>query len=216
MILKMCQIKKELFLANFEIWNKEEKVGSVVVNGKMGSMEADIKIEIFNDEYTMKYVSGILKEKFMKKGYKSFREYSIHNASNEEGVVYQVDWKQKMFLITNYYEMKYCGLHYNLYPISFLKDGKTEGKHPVYCCDVQVAQINTPGEIFNDLYNYEIYAINQKEAKMCAVLCAYMYVNAGFKPGERVTKSHVKFYSKTKDTFLLEKYHSDFIQMTDE
>lgn len=214
MILEVRQTKKELFSAAFEILHKKEMVGNIEVNGKIGSMEAEIRINLFDNEYSLKYAGGLLKEKRLGKGYRSYRTYTINNETNHRGTVYQVDWKQKMFLTTSYYEMEYRRLCYHSYPLALSKEG---GRQSVYCGNTQVGQINTPREVFDDLYNFPIYAINQKEAQMCVLICAFMYVNVCFKPGEKVTKSYAKYYrSDTKDPFLVEKYHPDFVQSIEE
>lgn len=52
---------------------------------------------------------------------------------------------------------------------------------------------------------------------MCAIICAYIYINAHFKPGEKAIKSYVKYYTTgTKDAFLLEKYNPDFVETIEE
>lgn len=66
-------------------------VGNIEVNGKIGSMEAEIRINLFDNEYSMKYAGGLLKEKRLGKGYRSYRTYTINNETNHRGSVYQVD-----------------------------------------------------------------------------------------------------------------------------
>ncbi len=105
-------------------------------------------------------------------------------------------------------------MRYNSYVVSLPAEG---GRQSVYREGVQVAQINIPREVVNDLYNYTIYALDQKEAEMCAIICAYIYINAHFKPGEKAIKSYVKHYTTgTKDAFLLEKYNPDFVETIEE
>ena len=164
MILKIQQTKKELFSAAFDILHKEERVGTISVSGKLGSMEADIRVNVFGNIFTMKYAGGLFAEQKIKKGYKSYRKYSISDATNDGGYIYHI-----------------------------------------------------PREVVNDLYNYTIYALDQKEAEMCAIICAYIYINAHFKPGEKAIKSYVKHYTTgTKDAFLLEKYNPDFVETIEE
>lgn len=117
-------------------------------------------------------------------------------------------------MTTSYHEMEYKGMRYNSYVVSLPAEG---GRQSVYREGVQVAQINIPREVVNDLYNYTIYALDQKEAEMCAIICAYIYINAHFKPGEKAIKSYVKYYTTgTKDAFLLEKYNPDFVETIEE
>ncbi len=91
MILKIQQTKKELFSAAFDILHKEERVGTISVSGKLGSMEADIRVNVFGNIFTMKYAGGLFAEQKIKKGYKSYRKYSISDATNDGGYIYQVD-----------------------------------------------------------------------------------------------------------------------------
>ena len=157
MILKIQQTKKELFSAAFDILHKEERVGTISVSGKLGSMEADIRVNVFGNIFTMKYAGGLFAEQKIKKGYKSYRKYSISDATNDGGYIYQVDWQQKLFLTTSYHEMEYKGMRYNSYVVSLPAEG---GRQSVYREGVQVAQINIPREVVNDLYNYTIYALD--------------------------------------------------------
>ena len=69
MILKIQQTKKELFSAAFDILHKEERVGTISVSGKLGSMEADIRVNVFGNIFTMKYAGGLFAEQKIKKGY---------------------------------------------------------------------------------------------------------------------------------------------------
>ena len=103
--------------------------------------------------------------------------------------------------------MEFNDKKYDLYPIGFGNEG---GKHPVYCGDTQIAQVEKPAEVRDDLHNYTIYAIDSDAAELSVLLVAYMYVNANYKPGEKVTKSYVKCYSITKNKTLLSKYDPEF------
>ena len=51
MILKIEQIRKELFSAHFRILHVNEVVGTVEVQGNIASMEAGIRVRLFEDEY---------------------------------------------------------------------------------------------------------------------------------------------------------------------
>ena len=74
LILKIQQTKKELFSAAFDILHKEERVGTISVSGKLGSMEADIRVNVFGNIFTMKYAGGLFAEQKIKKGYKSYNK----------------------------------------------------------------------------------------------------------------------------------------------
>lgn len=51
MILKIEQQRKELFSADFTIWHLEQEVGSISVQGKFGSMEAEITVYLFGKNH---------------------------------------------------------------------------------------------------------------------------------------------------------------------
>lgn len=210
MILKIEQIQKELFSADFRILHLNEVVGSIHVQGKLGSMEADMEIHFFQNIYKMHYVGGLIKSAPLpnRKG-KAFRPYKITGINGETaGSIFQVDQKEGWFTVIGYFEMNYKAHQYNLYPIGFGAEG---GKHPVYCEGQQIAQVEKSGEIFNDLHHYDIYAIDQNSAEIAVLFSAYMYINANFKPGEKATRSHVKYTSVTTNKTLKEKYHPDFV-----
>mgnify|MGYP000818851168 CR=1 FL=1 len=84
------------------------------------------------------------------------------------------------------------------------------GKHPVYCGNKQIAQIDKPCEIYNDLHHYTIYAVDQDAAEISALFAAYMYINASFEPGQKVKQSYTKCTSITLNKTLKQKYNPDF------
>lgn len=212
MILKIEQIKKDLFSANFQITHFNEVVGAIQVLGKLGSMEVNVEIQFYQNTYKMQYVGGLIKTAPIpdKKG-KAYRPYGIMGKNGEVlGKVAQIDQKDGWFTVISFFEMLYGEEKYNLYPIGFGKEG---GKHPIYRENQQIAQIEKSGEIYNDLHHYDIYAKDQYSAEIAVLFGAYMYINANFKPGEKATKSYVKYTSVTTNKTLKEKYNPDFVKM---
>ena len=181
MILKIEQQRKELFSADFTIWHLEKKVGSISVHGKLGSMEAEITIHLFDKDYYMVYAGGFLKERPLPDKSKAYRPYKIFNSEHRIlGNVAQIDQREGWFTTISYMHMYIVDQEqYNLYPIGFGAEG---GKHPVYCGNKQIAQIDKPCEIYNDLHHYTIYAVDQDAAEISALFAAYMYINASFEP----------------------------------
>ena len=210
MIIRVEQQVKNMWSALFHIFEDENRIGWFEVQGRMGSMEANILMEIFGKRYEMEYSGGkILKEKRIP-GTKDaiFRPYHIeYRDDRREGDVWQCDRKTGMLSIISFYQMEFDDKKYGLYPIGFGNEG---GKHPVYCGDTQIAQVEKPAEVRDDLHNYTIYAVDSEAAARSVLLVAYMYVNANYKPGEKVTKSYVKCYSVTKSKTLLSKYDPEF------
>lgn len=211
MILRIEQIQKELFSAEFRIFHSDEIVGNIFVQGKLGSMETKIKVQFFEKNYEMEYAGGIFKEKKLPdKSGKAYRTYEIRDMLRQiVGEVSQIDKKEGWLSTISFFELLFGKQKYCLYPIGFGSEG---GKHPVYCENIQIAQVEKPGEIYNDLHNYKIFAVDQKAAEISVLFSAYMYINANFKPGEKASKSYVKYTSITTNKILKEKYHPDFVR----
>ena len=211
MILRVEQLNKELFSANFHILQNGMEVGQVRVEGKIHTMEVKVWISIFEKSYTLQYSGGLLKSASLpNKEEKSFRPYQIDSGMHGKiGNVYQVEKKEGWFSIIDYLELIYSGLNYNAYPIGLGREG---GKSPVYCGETQIAQIDKAGEIYNDLHHFDIYAVDQQAAEVAVLFVAYMYINANFKPGEKATKSYVKYTSITTNKTLKSKYNPDFVK----
>lgn len=209
MILKVEQICKELFSAHFRILHLDEVVGTVEVQGSIASMEAGIRIQLFGDEYYLKYAGGILKTSTIpERKIKIYRPYRIcEDFKEQSGSVYQVEKKDGWFKITNFYELVFCGVTYHLYPMAIGKEG---GKHSIYCGDEQIGQINKASEVCDDLHHYDIYAVNQQAAVLAVLFSLYSYVNVFYKPGEKVSKSYARYMSVTTNKALKEKYNPDF------
>ena len=210
MTLKIEQICKELFSAHFRILHMDEVVGMVEVLGSIASMEAGIRIRLFDEEYYLKYSGRFLKTSpDHERKIKIYRPYSIcEDFEEQSGSVYQVERKDGWFKTTYFYEMTFRGVVYHLYPMALGKDG---GKHSIYCGDVQIGQINKASEVHNDLHCYDIYVVDQQSAVLAVLFSLYSYVNVFYKPGEKVSKSYAKYMSVTTNKALKEKYHPDFV-----
>ena len=203
MILEMVQKSKDLFSAGFEIINAEREVGHVYLQGKLGSMEAQISGVFNNVTINMSYGNESDLELKI-----TSRPYTIFISNLKDGVIYRARSKASIFKQFDFQQMIFKNTVYNLYPISFGKDG---GKSPIYCGNEQIAQVNKDCIVYNDLHDYHIYAKDDYAAKIAVIFCIYMYINAGYKPGEKVTKSVAKTYNKTTNKLLLAKYDPNFI-----
>ena len=210
MILKIEQICKELFSAHFRILHLDEVVGMVEVQGSVASMEAGIRIRLFEDEYYLKYAGGVFKTSTIpERKVKIYKPYRIcENFKDQSGSVYQVEKNDGWFKTTNFYEMLFCGVTYHLYPMALGREG---GKHSIYCGDEQIGQINKASEVRDDLHHYDIYVVDQQAAVVAVLFSLYSYVNVFYKPGEKVTKSYARYMSVTTNKTLKEKYNPDFV-----
>lgn len=61
MILRVEQLNKELFSAQFHILRSGMEVGQMRVEGKLPSMEAKIWVSIFEKSYSLTYSGGLMK-----------------------------------------------------------------------------------------------------------------------------------------------------------
>lgn len=200
MIIELKQKNKELFEANFEILQNNNQIGNINIKGKLGSMEVKATGVFSNQELELNY-----------KGERNgqYRPYNITIDKKEIGEIYQCNKKTGLFSSYDYIELLYNSKKYIEYSIGLGKEG---GKLPIYLNDEQIAQIDTEAIIYDDLYNYKLYIMNNENALIAIIIACYNYINACFEPGVKQEKSIYKNYSKTFDKYLISKYNSDWIK----
>lgn len=214
MILQIIQSDKSLYGAEFQIFcgnNRDVNIGSIVLTGHMGSMEAEICIDVFNRCFRMELGREfrLVKERRIAKRKRTYRSYDIFDDSSKNvGSVAQICERTSLFSEFYYHQLLFDGVEYEIYPVDFV-DG---GKNPIYSAGVQVAQIDTPCEILKDIHTYKVYAENMAAGVVSALSVAYMYLLAGFKPGIKATPLKEIHYSVTKDRVLLSKYDAGFAE----
>ena len=210
MILKVEQISKKMYEADFEIRQENRVIGKIGLQGRAGCMEADVRVEIFSREYALSREGSPhapAKEKRRQdKKEKAYRTYFIDQGKT--GRVCQVERKTGLFSSASFHEMMFENELFHMYSKSF----QTEGKNSVYLQDEQIAQVDAPLEIVDDMHRYTVYAINQKGAEIAVLYCAYMYTVAGFKPGCEITKGYYKQASISFDKTFEDKYNPDFVR----
>lgn len=204
MILNIVQNSKDLFYASFVIKHGSVEIGHFFLQGKFGSMEARISGIINGESFEMAYG----KTDRLKFG-KLFRPYVISELDKVNGVVYQTQSKDSWLKRFNYHQMKIQDNIYDLFPIGFGNDGS---KNPIYNGNEQIAQIEKECIVYNELHKYRIYAKDIYAAQISIFFCIYMYINAAYRPGEKVVLSKTKMVSKTTNKLLLEKYDPLFIK----
>lgn len=200
MIIDIKQKNKEIYEANFEIISFNNIVGFINVKGKLGTWKISLNGIYNNIPFEFKYKHLSLRERI-----KKFKSYQIFVSGNRVGEVYQTDNKEGIKY--SYNELIYNGDCYKEYGIS-LGD---VSKNLIYLNDEQVAQIEKEDIVYNDLHNYRIYIKNNDYALVSIVIACYMYINACFEPGVKVTKSVVKYYDKTTNKELLSKYDPNWV-----
>ena len=202
MQLLLKQQSKDLFNGKFDILSKNEVVGTISFEGKLGSIEANFVGIIFGKDFSLKCENEILTGTN-----KKFRPYNIIVSDNIIGEVYQTEYKKNIFSKYDYIKCLYNQKEYNLYSIGLGEKGVCS----LYCNEEQVAQIEKDGIVYNDLHNYDIYSIDENSALIAVLMSCYMYVMACYKPGVKVTESVKKNYSKTTNKELISKYNPEWI-----
>lgn len=206
-MIRIQQAKRDLYAADFEILQDHFQIGTIHVQGKLGSMDASAHISVFDKTFDIHCSERIAKERFPKKKYQLFREYTFQQNDVFAGRIFQVDWKRTWLSITSYLEMHYENGYYFAYSIA----DKNVVNTCVYSDDQQIAQIKKSTTIKNDLHHFDIYA-RVPHTAICAILfCVYGYIISCFRPGISVSTSYQKVFRVTKDPFLLSKYHPEFL-----
>ena len=231
-MIQLKQIKKDMFSAYFQIIDTETRevpvkiqgksetmtqyskvIGGVWVEGKLGSMEAKVHIEMFGKNLDLRlYGYGYCNTHLDGKIYKVLRQYEILEDSGLIGKIYQVDSKRSWLRISSYLELQYENDLLKAFSVS----KGTDTHICIYRKEEQIAQIEKSTIIHNDLHHYDIFAIDQVSAIEAILFCVYGYVISCFKPGEKVTKYYYKYYHTTTDPFLLSKYHPEFLKELEE
>lgn len=207
MTFDIVQNSKELFSAGFELVCDGKKIGQMSLQGRLGPMEGVWTIQCFDKNITMERC----RRSDVNTTQKVFRPYSVIIDSSNGGAVFQSRYKAGFLKSFDYNRLLLLGMSYDMYPIGLGNDGF---KCPVYHGNGQVALIEKPCIVYNDLHSYQITAIDAPSALTAALFCAYMYVNAAYKPGSKVSKSVEKSVTVTTNKLLLAKYNAQFKENT--
>lgn len=205
MYIELVQRNKDLFTANFDIVEKQSVVGSLDLQGKLGSLDALITINYRGNEMTL--TPGVRDFDIIAK--KPFRPYTIAFNNVNKGVMCQTEIKTGLFSKIEYHQIEISGQIFEMYPIGFGNEG---AKNPIFVGSDQCGLIEKDCEVINDLHNYKLTCVDEHSIIIGVLFAAYMYVNAAFKPGVAVTKSVHKVISKTTNKTLLQKYDPSFKQ----
>ena len=207
MIIDVVQKKKDLFGAEFAIEHQGNSIGRMRLTGSIASMDGHWDIELDGRHIAMERGKGRIPKEL-----RPFRPYEITMGQKELGAVYQTEEKVGWFRSCGFSQMYLMGQCYNKYGIGLGHEG---GKNPIYKGKVQVAQINTPTVIYDDLHRYHI--LTQDDEILAPILfSAYMYVVGGYKPGVKILTGVSKTITITKDKMLLAKYDPSFEASFDE
>ena len=85
-----------------------------------------------------------------------------------------------------------------------------------YFQETQLAEIDLPATIYNDLYHYRLYIRNEADVTVTLITTIYRYILGCFNPGTKVVSSVVTSNDFTNVKELIEKYDPDFIKTIEE
>ena len=204
MIIDVMQISQDFCSASFTIKHKDEQIGSFSLQGKFYSPKAEIQGTIYGQPFKMVYgkMDGL-------EAKHPHRPYLIYKGDTLRGNVYEYQFNSGMFKNLGSDQMKIDGMVFDLFSIGLGKEGD---KSPIYNRDKQVAQIDTPCVVYNELYNFKIFAEDLFASEVAILFCVYMYTNGCYQPGLKVVHSKTKTILITTDKALKEKYNPDFVK----
>ncbi len=201
MILELRQTRKELYSAEFVILRSAQEAGTVQVEGKLGHREAVIRGSLYGTAFELRYgKSWTIRSK-------AVRPYKFSIDGVETGVVYQSVEKTGLFKSRSFHQMVRDGQTLECYAVALAGE---RTKHPIYCGSEQIALAESDRTVYNDLFHYRIYAPDGDSGLAALLFCLYMYINACYKPGEKVTQSVATSSFVTTDPVLLDKYDPRF------
>lgn len=210
MYFKIEQTEKELYSAKFTIYSGEKaKLGDVTLTGTMVSPEANIKINLENNEsIILKYGYRDLKERLkatFSNGF--FRPYSIIINNTEIGRVGSQYRKESMGERIRFTEIVLQNVKYETYLYGLGEKGIV---YSIYSDSKEIGEIHKESLIINGLHHYEIKCINNQYFIPVLIQCIYAYVFSDYVPGKKIIKGKTKEIIITKNEFLKTKYNPDF------
>ncbi|MBQ2904666.1 MAG: hypothetical protein IJE48_09740 [Clostridia bacterium] len=199
MILRIEQTKKEAYKAEFRIIADGNSAGSAAFIGRMGTMEGVWNINIMGRQFGM--------ERIRKVSEKSFRPYALSINGSPLGHVYQTEYKTGFFKPSvTHHRLNINGQKTDMFPVGC----GTLINYPVYYMDRQIALVEKPLTVYDDLHVFDVFALDENSAISTALICFYMYSLAFYKAGEVPIKTVHKGFFECKEKELLAKYDPDF------
>lgn len=200
MVFKFCQTRKDPYSSEFEIFrmlnnNTYAFAGDMHLSGSLGSMEG-----VLNGHFLSAAVHMQRCNKRVLNTHSAFRPYEILLNTKAFGTVYQTEQKSGWFNKFQFHQLQANGQTFDMYPIGFGEEG---AKCPIYCDNRQIAQIEKPCVVHNDLHQYQIIAENEDAGLIAILFCCYMYTLTCYEPGVQAKQSDAKYASVTKDKDLL-------------
>lgn len=200
MIININQKYKELYESFFEITSDEKELGTIKVNGRLGSVVSTVKGSYNNIPFELNYIGKVFSKKY--------RPYQVKVSEKCVGEIYQTKIK-KGFLSTEYqFELNYSNCIYKNYGVII----ENKAMMLIYLNDEQVAQIDKDMTVYNDLHDFKIYIKSSKYDMIPIIFACYNYIMTFFKPGTKVTRSISRHYANTTDKNMLSRYNPQWIK----
>ena len=200
MSISFVQQCKKLYAADFAVFHNGAAIGTLSMEGRLGSMEGEWSGTVMGRRISMKRCSGV----------PGFRPYEISVDGRVAGNVSQIEVKTGLFSRHQYHQLQLEGCGYQLYAVGL---GKRGGACSLYCDGRQLAEINRDPTVYNELYRYEIFAVDTDSAFVSILLCCYMYMLGCYRPGEVAVSSVRTHVTVTTNKALLAKYDPNFKAM---
>lgn len=204
MYFKVEQIKNGLYSAQFNILDiNENKIGDVILTGRLGFMDADIQINLSNESIILKRVFN----KKDKNNKRLFRPYTIIKNNVEEGKIGTSYIKDGFFTKVAIKELTLNNMITESYSCGLGEKGKV---YSIYANDNQIAEIHKECVVYNGLHKYEMKCIDEKYYIPVLIQCLYAFVFTDYTPGKKIISGKSKTISITTNHILKSKYNPNF------
>lgn len=204
MVLQVQQTMKDMFAADFQILRNNIRVGDMTFRGKLGSQNGDWNVAFYHHRLEL------MRDPDLRNGLPkhAYRPYKIFQRQQHVGYVFNDRITFRFLVFDNVVRVYLDDKEFTMYFIGFGEEG---AKNPIYCGDTQIAQVEKDCVVYNGLYRYQVYALDEYAAKIALLFCTYMYCCGAYVPGEKVVKAVSKAVSVTKLKPVLDKYNPAFV-----
>ena len=200
MILKIKQIARDLFSADFKIEEENQTVGrwhfQNANDTKYGSFYVNYRDKNFNmqngqhEKLTMDY---------------KLNPYAVNGEKGRVGIIHKDFLKEGLFSKSEYYSIDCDNDKYELYPIGFGNEGY---KMPVFKNDKVIAMITKECEVYKDMHEFTIDTDSIEDIREIICLCAYAYQNKFYVVNKMFYEETRKCSEMTKGKNILSKFNA--------
>ena len=201
MIFSVIQTGKEAFDADFTITRHNTQIGYVKVREWSLARTGIIKGKLSDTVFEMKRNADLLN---VVSPHDPQNKYSIQIHDQICGNIYHDSFKKGIFHSYTFDRMELKGQDFRRYGIGLGKDGNCS---PIYFGERQIAQFTKDSEIINECYNFHCAALDEHSGLIALLFCCYSYITTCYKPGQTMSKSVRKSFSKTTNKYELQYYN---------